>query len=74
MGVANLPYIFQQKMNDLFCGFEFIREYIDNILILTQGDWTDHLHKLELILNKLKGKGDKYNIEHSFFRQTEMEY
>ena len=25
MGVANSPDIFQQKMNDLFHGFEFIR-------------------------------------------------
>ena len=31
MGVANLPDIFQHKMNDLFQGFEFIFAYIDNI-------------------------------------------
>ena len=54
MGVANSPDIFQQKINDLFRGFEFIRAYIDDILILTKGDWTDHIHKLELSLNKLK--------------------
>ena len=29
MGVANSPEILQQKMNDLFQGFEFIRAYID---------------------------------------------
>ena len=28
MGIAGLPDIFQQKMNDLFQGFEFIRTYI----------------------------------------------
>ena len=37
-GVANFPDIFQQKMNDLFHGFEFIRAYIDDLLILTKGD------------------------------------
>ena len=47
MGDANSPDIFQQKMNDLFCGFEFIREYIDDLLILTKGDWTNHVQKLE---------------------------
>ena len=31
MGVANSPDIFQQKMNDLFQVFEFIRSYIDEI-------------------------------------------
>ena len=52
MGFANSPDIFEQKMNDLFHGFEFIRAYIDDILILTKGGWTDHLQKLELPLNK----------------------
>ena len=56
MGVFNSQEIFQQKMNDLFIGFEFIRSYIDGILILTQGNWTDHVHKLESTLNKLKEK------------------
>ena len=46
MGVANSPDIFQQKMNDLFHGFECIREYIDDLLILTKGYLTYHVHKL----------------------------
>ena len=36
MGVANSQDIFQQKMNDLFRGFEFIRAYIHDILVLTK--------------------------------------
>ena len=43
-------------------------------MILTKGNWTDHVQKLELTLNKLEGKGLKYNTQSSFFRQTEMEY
>ena len=74
MGHSNSPYVFQNKMNDLFHGFEFIRAYIDNLLVLTTGDWTDHLQKLELTLNKSKGKLVKYNIEESFFGKTKMEY
>ena len=46
MGVGNSPDIFQQKMDDLFHGFESIRAYIDDILILSRGDWTDHTHNL----------------------------
>ena len=42
------------------------------MLILTKGDWTDHIHKLELTLNKMKGRGIKYNIENSFLGQTEI--
>ena len=48
--------------------------YIENILTLTEGDWTYHVQKLELTLNKLKGKWPKCNIEKSFFGQTKMEY
>ena len=40
-GVDNSPETFQQKMNDLFHGFEFIRAYIDDLFILTKGDWTE---------------------------------
>ena len=74
MGVSNSPDIFQQKMNDLFHEFEFICAYIDAILILTKGDWTDHVQKLELTLNKLKEKVLRCNIYKSFFGQTKMEY
>ena len=41
MGFSNSPKHFQQKMNDLFHGFEFICAYIDAILVLTKGYWID---------------------------------
>ena len=41
VGVANFLDIFQQIINDLFHGFEFIRAYMDEPLILTKGDWKD---------------------------------
>ena len=43
---ANSPNIFQQKMNDLFHGFEFIYAYIYELLVFTKGDWTGHVQKL----------------------------
>ena len=46
MWFANSQDIFQQKTNDLFYGFELICAYIDNLLILTKGDLTDHVQKL----------------------------
>ena len=50
-------------MNALFHGFEYIRAHIDKLLILTKKDLTDHVHKLDLTLNKLKEKGLKFGIE-----------
>ena len=42
MGVCNSPDIFQGEMNELFQGFEYIREYLDDLLVLTNRYWTDH--------------------------------
>ena len=74
MGVSNSPDIFQEKINEMFCGFEFIQAYTNDMLIITKGDWSDHLEKLELTLQKLKDNGLKCNIEKSFFGKTETEY
>ena len=74
MGASNSPKVFQHKMNDSFQGFEFIRAYIYELLILTKGYWSYHVQKLELTLNKLKESGIKCDIENSFFGKTEMEY
>ena len=63
MGVANSLDIFKQKINNLFHGFEFVCTHIDELLILTKRDWTDNVHKIELVFNKLKGKGLKYKIK-----------
>ena len=67
MGIANIPDIFQQTMNNLFHWFEFIRAYIDEVLILTKGDWAYNIQKLELTLNKTKEKSLKCNTEKSLF-------
>ena len=74
MGVSNSPEIFQEKINEMFRGFEFIQGYIDDFLIITKGDWSYHLEKLELTLQKIKDNGLNCNIKNSFFGQTEMEY
>ena len=74
MGVSNPSDTFQEKMNKMFRGFEFIRAYIDELLIITKGDWSNHLEKLEQTLQKLKDNGPKGKIEKSSFGQTDMEY
>ena len=72
MGVSNSLDIFQHKMNDLFHGFEFIYAHIYELFILTKRDWTDNVHKIESIFNKLKGKGLKYKIKNYLFGKTEI--
>ena len=43
MGVVDSLYNFQQKMNDLFRLFSFIRAYIYKLLVSTKGDRTYHV-------------------------------
>ena len=74
MGVCNSPEIFQEKMNEIFYGIEFIRAYINDLLVITKGNWYDHLNESELVLKKLIENGLKWNIEKWLFVQTDMEY
>ena len=55
MVFSNSPYIFQQKIKNLLQGFESMRAYISNLLLIKKVDWTDHVQKPELTL-KIKIK------------------
>ena len=74
MGLCNSPDIFQEKMSELFDGLEFVRTYIDDLLILTKGTFEDHLEKLNRVLYRLQQARLKVNGNKSFFGKAELEY
>ena len=74
MGLCNSPDIFQEKMNELFAGFEGAMAYIADLLVITKGTYEEHLEKLDRVLKKLKKTGLKVNMNKSFFAQQELEY
>ena len=49
MGLCNSPDIFQEKMNKLFDGLDFVRAHIDDLLCITKGTYQDHLDRLEQV-------------------------
>jgi hypothetical protein len=51
MGLCNSPDIFQEKMSDLMQDLEFARAYIDDLLIISAGDFNQHLTHLEEVLS-----------------------
>ena len=53
MGLCNSPDVFQEKMSELMSGLEFVHTYIDDLLVLTKGDWEDHLTKLKQVLQRI---------------------
>jgi transposase InsO family protein len=74
MGLCNSPDIFQEKMSELMEGLQYVRTYIDDLLIISNGTYEDHLTKLDTVLTRLKDAGLKVNAPKSFFCQTELEY
>ena len=66
MGLCNSPDIFQEKLNELFNVLEYVVAYIDDLLIISNGNFEDHLNKVKLVLKKLKAAGFKINADKSF--------
>ena len=74
MGLCNSPDIFQEQMSELMYGFDFIRVYLDDLLVISKGDYIDHLSKLEKVFSRLAEAGLRINGKKSFFLQPELEY
>ena len=62
MELCNSPDIFQEKMNELFHGLEHVRAYIDDLFIISNDNFEDHLNKVKTVLKKLKAVGFKINF------------
>ena len=41
-------------MNELFNGLEYVRPHIDDLLIISKGNFEGHLNKGEIVLKKRK--------------------
>ena len=67
MGVAGSPDIFQEKMTGLMAHLEYVKAYIDDLLIISKDSFKDHLDKLEVVLRRLRDAGLKVNAAKSTF-------
>ena len=74
MGFGGSADIFQAQMMDLMASLEYVRAYIDDLLIITRGTLDDHIEKIEIVLAKLRDAGLKVNAAKSFFCTHEIEY
>ncbi len=61
MGYAGSADIFQAEMMKLMEALEYVRAYIDDLLVITRGTLEDHLDKLREVLRRLCGAGLKVN-------------
>ena len=61
-------------MGTLFQDLEYVRAYIDDLLILSCSTFKDHLDKLGKVLQRLQDKGLRINAPKSTFATDEIEY
>jgi hypothetical protein len=74
MGFTGSADIFQAKMGNLMATLEYVRAYIDNLLVITKGSLDDHLDKLKQVFIRLRNAGLKINATKSVFCAQETEY
>jgi hypothetical protein len=74
MGFAGSADIFQAEMIDLMETLEYVRAYIDNLLVITRGTLEDYLDKLREVLRRLREEGLKVNAVKSHLCTHEIEY
>ena len=48
-------------------GLEFVCTYLDDLLIVSNSTFEDHLHQLQVVLRRLRRAGLKVNAEKSSF-------
>ena len=61
MGYAGSADIFQAEMMDLMDTIEYVRAYIDDLLVIARGTLEDHLEKLGEVLRRVREAGLKVN-------------
>ena len=66
MGFGGSADIFQAQMMDLMASLDYVRAYIDDLLIIIRGTLDDHLSKVEMVLARLHEAGLKVNVAKSF--------
>eukprot|EP00957_Ditylum_brightwellii_P080020 6085495-Ditylum_brightwellii.AAC.1 len=53
-------------MSKMFTDIKEVCAYIDNLLLITNGDWDSNLQKLNKVLGRLRCAGLKVNTQKSF--------
>jgi hypothetical protein len=74
MGISCSPDMFQEKMSSFMQHLNFVRTYLDDLLVILSSTFDDHLEKLEVVLKLLSYKGLRVNAEKSTFCGDEIGY
>jgi hypothetical protein len=67
------PDVFQNVMSKLVQDMEYVKTYLDDLLILTNSNFKDLLLKLEMVLARLSTAGMRVNISKSKYFAEQIE-
>jgi hypothetical protein len=68
------PGVFQNVVSKLVQDMEYVKTYLDDLLILTNSSFKDHLLKLVMALAKISTAGMRVNISKSKFFAEQIKY
>ena len=74
MGISTAPDEFQARMQALLGDLPFVRVYLDDILVLTESSFSNHIKDLEQVFIRLKSAGLQCNAPKCNFATYETEY
>jgi hypothetical protein len=74
MGLSISPDIYQEKMSAFCCDMENIICVIDDIALITNGSFENHLNQLDEILQRLKETTNKSMATSPPFAQLKLSY
>ena len=72
-GLAYAPMTFQAAMQRLFMHLDFVRVYLDDILIASK-TWEEHVQHVAQVLATLQKNGLTLNLKKCLFAKTTVEY
>lgn len=72
-GIKTAPALFQKAMDQILAGLPGVQCYLDDILVTGKDD-ADHLHNLDMTLQRLREYGLKVRKEKCAFFQASLEY
>jgi hypothetical protein len=70
MGILCSPDIFQENMSTLMQLLEFVRIYIDDLVVIHDTTFENHLHKLEFVLKLISEHDYTYTLKKGPFVLT----
>ena len=74
MGLSISPDLFQAHMQRLLADLPYVKVYIDDLLIFSNGTHEEHLQRVEDVLTRLQSKNLAVNAEKSFWSVKEVDY